>query len=87
MALNLASLNMRGLRDLSWCSHLLGELSNLGVNVAAVQETHFICAADCRVLEGDFIIFSAFGSRCSTGVSLLVACSLNANVNLVDVDR
>ena len=49
MALNIASLNARGLRDASKCTCLLAELSNLCVNVAAVQETHFICKADCRV--------------------------------------
>ena len=78
-ALNLASLNVRGLKDLTRCSRLLGELSNLGVNIAAMQETHFICAVDCRPLEGDFVVFSAFGSRCSARVSLLVGRSLNAN--------
>ena len=83
MALNLASLNVSELRDPIRCTHLLGELSNLGVHVATVQETHFICAADCRVLESDFVVFSAFGIRCSAGVSLLVGRSLNANVNLV----
>ena len=83
MALNLASLNVRGLRDSSRCLHLLGELSNLRVDVAAMQETHFICAVDCWPLEGDFVLFSAFGSRCSAGVSLLVECSLNVNVNIV----
>ena len=83
MALNLAILNVRDLTDPSRCSHLLGEFSNTGVIVAAVQETHFICAADCRVMEGDFVGFSAFGSRCGAGVSLLVGRSLNANVNLV----
>ena len=83
MALNLASLNVRELRDPSRCSRLLGELSNIGVNVAAVQDTHFICAADCQPLEGDFVVFSAFGSSCGAGVSLLVGRSLNANVNVV----
>ena len=33
MALNLASLNVRGLRDSSKCAHLLTELRNLGVVV------------------------------------------------------
>ena len=42
-----------------------------------MQETHFICAADCRPLEGDFVVFSA------AGVSLLVGRSLNANVNVL----
>ena len=73
MALNVASLNVRGLRDASKCAHLLAELSNLCLNVAAVQETHFVCGADCRVLEDDF----------GAGVSLLVGCSLDAVVNVV----
>ena len=47
MAVNLATLNVRGLRDLSKCARLFGKLSNLGVYVAAAQETHFSCAKDC----------------------------------------
>ena len=54
MALNLATFNVWGLRDPGKCTHLLGEQKTLGVNVAAVQETHFTCGADCRVLESDF---------------------------------
>ena len=46
MALNLASLNVRGLRDSSKCARLLGELRNLCVDVTAVQETQFTCGAD-----------------------------------------
>ena len=83
MALNLATLNVRGLRDSSKCTHLLGELKNLGVDVAAVQETHFTCGADCRVLESDFNVFSAYSSRTSAGVSLLVGRSLDADVDVV----
>ena len=86
MALNLASLNVRGLRDSSKCTRLLAELKNLGVNVAAVQETHFTCGADCRVLESDFNVFSAYGSRTSAGVSLLVGRSLDADVDVVLAD-
>ena len=74
MALNLATLNVKGLRDLGKYTRLLGELKTFGVDVAAVQETHFTCVADCRVLESDFNVFSA------VGVSLLVGRSL------VDVD-
>ena len=59
MALNLATLNVRGLRDSSKCACLLGELKTLGIDVAAVQETHFTCGADCRVLGNDFNVFSA----------------------------
>ena len=71
---------MRGLRDSSKCTRLLGELKNLCVDVAAVQETHFTCDADCRVLENDFNVFSAYGSRVSAWVSLLVGRSLDADV-------
>ena len=54
------------------------------VYVAVVQETHFICAADGRVLESDFNVFSAYGSHSSAGISLLVGCSLDADAD-VDV--
>ena len=86
MALNLATLNVRGLRDPGKCTCLLGELKTLGVDVAAVQETHFTCGADCRVLESDFNVFSAYGSRTSVGVSLLVGRSLDADVDVVFAD-
>ena len=83
MALNLDTLNVRGLRDSSKCACLLAELMNLRVNAPAMQETHFICTADYRVLENDFNVFSAYGSRSSAGVSLLVGRSLDADVNVV----
>ena len=68
MALNLASLNVRGLRDSSKCALLLDELRNIGADFAAVQETHFTCGADCRVLESDFNVFSTYGSGTSWGL-------------------
>ena len=74
---------MRGLRDSSKCTRLLGELRNLCVDVTAVQETHFTCGANCRVLESDFNVFSAYGSSTSAGVSLLVGRSLDADVDVV----
>ena len=83
MTLNLATLNVRGLKDSSKCTHLLGELKTLGEDVAAVQETHFTCGADCWVLESDFNFFSAYSSRTITGVSLLVGRSLDADVDAV----
>ena len=55
------------------------------MNVTVVQETYFICAADCRVQENDFHVFSAYGSCSSAGVSLLVGRSLDADVNVVFV--
>ena len=67
IALNFATFNARGLRDPSKRVHLLGELWNLSVNVAAVQETHFNCAADFRVLEDDCqhtAAVAALGSLC-----------------------
>ena len=47
-----------------------------------MQETHFICAADCRELESDFNVFLAYSSRSSAGVSLLVGRSLDADVDV-----
>ena len=56
------------------------------MNVGAVQEIHFTCAVDCRVLEDDYVVLSAYGNRSSVGVSLLIGRSLNADVNLVLAD-
>ena len=72
-----------GIEGSGKCTRLLGELKTLGVDLAAVQETHFTCGADCRVLESDFNVFSAYGSRTSVGVSLLVGRSLDADVDVV----
>ena len=85
MTLNLATLNVRRLRDSNKCVRLLAELKKFRVNVAAVQETHFICAAKYRVLVNDFNVFSAYLNRSSTEVSLLVGRSLDAVVNVVFV--
>ena len=82
MPLNFASLNTRRLRDPSNCTHFLGELLDLSVVITAVQETHFLCTADARVLEGDCVVVSAFGGRCSAGVSMLIGRSFNADVDL-----
>ena len=41
----------------------------LCMDFAAVQKTHFICAADNRVLEDDFVVFLEFDDRCSAEVS------------------
>ena len=79
MALNLATFNAWGLREPNKYLRLLDELSNLSVNVAAVRKTHFTCTANCRVL-------SAYCSRSSVGVSLLIGRSLNSYVNLVLAD-
>ena len=65
---------------------MLGELSNLIVNVAAMQDTHFTCAADCQVLEDDYVVLSAYGSCNGIGFSWLIGCRLNAEVNLVLAD-
>ena len=86
MTLNLATLNARRLRDPSKCVRLLGELLKLRIYVVSVQETHFTCTAECRVLEDEYIVLSVFGSRSSVRVSLLIWRSLNADVNLILAD-
>ena len=83
MSLNLATLNAKGLRDPNKYTCLLGELSNLSVDVAAMQETHFSCTVDCWVLEKNFVVLSAYGSHSGTGVSLLFGRGLDADVNVV----
>ena len=77
-------MNAWGLKDPSKCVHLLGELSIISVDVTAVQEIHFICPADCRVLGDDSVILSAFSSCSSVGVRIWV--SLNGDVKLVLAD-
>ena len=74
------------MKDTSKCARFLTELSNLSVTVAAVQEIHFTCAADCRVLEDDNVVFSAYGSHSNIRVSLLIGRSPNADVNLILAD-
>ena len=86
MPLNFSTLNVMELRDLSKCARLHGKLSKLSVDVAAVQETHFTCTADRRVLENDYVVLSAYGSRSSVEVAWLIWCSLIADVNLVLAD-
>ena len=61
------------MRDSSKYVGLLAELKNHCVDVAA----------DCRLLESDFNVFSAYGNRSSAGASLLVGRSLNADINVV----
>ena len=65
---------------------LIGKLLNFSVNVAVVPESHFTCAADCPVLEDGYVFLSAYCSRISVRVSLLIRHSLNADVNLVLAD-
>ena len=64
---------------------LVGPL-NVYVEVAAVPDTRFTCEVNCWVLEDDFVVFSAFGSRCSAWLSQLVERIFNAIVHLVFAD-
>ena len=48
----------------------------------SVRDSHHL-HRECRVLERDFVILSAYGSRSSVGVSQLVGCSLDVDVNVV----
>ena len=64
MTLNLASLNVRELRNQASVS------ACLEYTQTSVQETYFCCAEDNRVLERDFVVFqysvavAALGSLC-----------------------
>ena len=46
----------------------------------------FTSFAQCQMLDDDSDVLSAFGSRCSAEVTLLIGHSLNANVNLLFAD-
>ena len=87
MALNIASLNVRGLRDSNKCAHLLAELSNLWVNVAAVQETHFTCEADCQVLEDDSSFQYSAAASVLGGLCLLDTASMRLSILSFTGDR
>ena len=71
MILNVASLNARGL------ACLVNSQTSMWI------KRLFTCIGDSWVQEDDFVVFSAFGSHCSTGMSLLVGHSLNVIVNLI----
>ena len=83
MTLDLASLNVKRLRDARKSVHLLAELSNLCIDVAAVQENHFICMENCRMLERDYVVASDFGVCCNAGFSLLIGCRPKADIGVV----
>ena len=83
--LNLATLNTAGLRNSSKAARILADLVDLHVDIAALEETHFICRGDERVLDGDYFVVSSYGDLLSRGVSLLVKRSLNARIDVVAV--
>ena len=45
---------------------------------ATVQETHLTCAADCWVLENNYVVLSTYGSSSNVGVFLLTRRCLKA---------
>ena len=86
MDLYLSSFNAHGLRNASSAASLLKNLLELGIDVAALQETNFTCPRDERVFENDYVVYSAYTVSRGAGVSLLVKRSLNAVVNLLYTD-
>ena len=83
MTLNLATFNVRGIRCRSKASRVVRDLVSLKVDIAAIQETHFVCDGDCQVLVNDYDVYSAYGNTYSRGISLLVSRTLSASVNVV----
>lgn len=55
MSLKIAGLNARGLRDRSKAVRLLRDLLSFSVDVAAIQEKHFTCVVDARVLSIEYV--------------------------------
>ena len=83
MAINIASLNARGLRDSSCAARVLRSLIDFQLDVVALQETHFASSLDERVFRNHFDVFSSYGIPSGRGVSLLIRQSLEAVVNVV----
>ena len=83
MTLNVASLNAWGLRDPSKCACLLGELSNLCVNVAAVQGLTSLAQRTVRCWRTTLWSFRHSVATVALGISLLVGRSFNDIVTLV----
>lgn len=54
------------------------------VNVAEIQETHFVCEADARVLS---LLAIRHTGTSSSGVCLLIKGTLGAKMDLIHVDR
>ena len=87
MAINIANLNVRGLRSREKTDRLLKDLLDLKVDVAAIEETHFVRPVDSRVLANDYYVVSDYGNNVSRGVSLLVRCALNPRIDIVHRSR
>ena len=86
MALNVASLNVHGLRAFRKQNAVLKELKTYDVDVAAIEETHFVSASDARVLARGYSVVSAYGTTHSRGVSLLVKSVLQPRLNVFHQD-
>lgn len=80
MSIKLANLNVRSLRDRRKVAHMLRDLLSFGVDLAAIQWTHFVCDVDASVLPNDFVVYSVYWDRQSRGVYLLLKRSLDARV-------
>lgn len=55
MYIKLASLNEMGFRDQGKAVRQQHDLFSTGIDVAAIQETYFICWVDARVLSSYFV--------------------------------
>lgn len=86
MALNIANLNARGLRDRSKAARLFRDPFSFWIDVDAIEETHFVCEIDDRVLSSDFVFYSACRYVLTRSVFFLVKGTLVTSVDLVDVD-
>lgn len=58
MAIKLACLNARPLRDLDMTFHLLLGLFIFGVGVSGIHESHFVCDIEGSVLPSDCCLFT-----------------------------
>lgn len=76
----------RGIERSSKAACPLCDLSSLGMDVAVIQETHFVCDINSHVLYSDVVVYSAYRDQVAKGVSLLVKRFLDARMNFVHVN-
>lgn len=54
-------IKLNSLRDRGWAAPLLRDLRSFGEELAAIQDTHFVCYVDASVLSNYFVVYSAYG--------------------------
>lgn len=65
-------------------SRLLRDFLSFGVDVAAIDETHFVCYVDASVLSREYVVYSTYGGQQARS-TLLQKRTLSTRVDVVYV--